>query len=113
MELQTQLQQAEVDAALTAASVTTHGVRLDGRMDRTVGPVVSLDVNLEGIPTKALVDTGSRVALVFLKFIAEVFAQKCQSHMEWGGVRGGEASQAALTDYTRGLCAFIKFGGQS
>lgn len=84
IELRAQLQQAEVDAALAAASVTMHGVRSDGSAKRKVGPVITLDVNLEGTPTRALVDTGSPVTLVSLKFRAEELARKRPGHQSRG-----------------------------
>ena len=59
-----QLQDAEVDAALTRAAATMHTVTPEAEAGAHFGPVLTVEVQLEGTPVKAFLDTGSPVTIV-------------------------------------------------
>ena len=85
-ELRCQLQEAEVDVALAEAAATIHGVQSPGETDACLGPILMVEVECEGTPTKALVDTGSPVTIVSLKFLINALARQRapeQSSTDW------------------------------
>ena len=75
-----QLQLAEVEESLVAATneATLCGISstTDTKGYTELGPSITADVELEGIPIKALLDTGSPVTIVSLEFITEALLKK-------------------------------------
>ncbi len=86
-ELRRRLQAAEVSDALTEAAATMHVITPGKvREDARLGPTPTAKVELEGNPVVALLDTGSPVTIVSLKFLVETLAkqrQKEQSPSDW------------------------------
>ena len=86
-ELRRQLQEAELNEALTKASATMHVIRSTGTSKSAqLGPTPTANVELEGSVTKALLDTGSPVTIVSLQFLLEALARqrpKSQSAEDW------------------------------
>ena len=86
-ELHRQLQEAELNEALTKASATMHVIRSTGTSKSAqLGPTPTANVELEGSVTKALLDTGSPVTIVSLQFLLEALARqrpKSQSAEDW------------------------------
>ena len=67
--------EAEIGAALEDAMTTMHTVTTS-QSDARLGPTLTTEVKLEGIPVKALVDTGSPSTIVSLKFLVEALAKQ-------------------------------------
>ena len=64
-----------VDEAISNALVTMHGIS-GGSGQQQLGPTIWTEVQFEGSPVKALVDTGSPATIVGLKFALKVLATK-------------------------------------
>ena len=79
-ELRKQLQLAEVEESLVAETneATLCGISstTDTKGYTELGPSITADVELEGIPIKTLLDTGSPVTIVSLEFIIEALLKK-------------------------------------
>ena len=76
-ELRRQLQVAEVEEALTAVTATLHGIRPHQGGDKAVlGPTVVGEVELEGTPVQALIDTGSPVTIASLEWLLGALAKQ-------------------------------------
>ena len=56
-ELRHQLQEAEVDAVMTEAATTMHGVYSPNTNNACSGLILTVDVEYKGTPMRALVDT--------------------------------------------------------
>ena len=67
---------------------TLHGVKAQQVMPSVVlGPTLTSEVSLEGVPVKALLDTGSPISIVSLEVFLKACAQNRQSDVtpeEWG-----------------------------
>ena len=87
--LRKELQAAELEEAMTERSTTMHVLESQGSADGsgpTLGPMIFVDVILEGQPVKALVDTGSPVTIVSIKCLLDVMEKlrtPGQSVEEW------------------------------
>ena len=67
-KLRQQLQEAEVEEALERV----HSISSpDAKDNPHLGPIIYLEVQLEGIPVQALLDTGSPATIVSLEFLIE------------------------------------------
>lgn len=91
-ELRHQLQEAEVEEALTAVKATLHGIRSpEASEGSTLGPTIVGEVEFEGVPVKALLDTGSPVTIASLDWVFQALASRHPSGQtvdEWeAGVR--------------------------
>ena len=76
-ELRHELQQIEVDVALEEAVATIHGVTMGGADNQSeLGPTHWAEVAVEGVTTRALLDTGSPATIASLKWILEVLAKE-------------------------------------
>ena len=71
-ELRRQLQEAEVEEALEKAKGTMHGISSpDAKNSPHLGPIIYSEVQLKGVPVRALLDTGSPATIVSLEFLIE------------------------------------------
>ena len=76
-ELRRQLQVAEVEEALTAVTATLHGIRPHQGGDKAaLGPTIVGEVELEGTPVQALIDTGSPVTIASLEWLFGALAKQ-------------------------------------
>ena len=76
-ELRRKLQEAEVEEALSGAVATLHGVTTkEGFKEGRLGPIITSVVNFEGLPVKALLDTGSPVSMVSLELAVRALAKQ-------------------------------------
>ena len=78
----------EIDDAIDQAVATLHGIKPEcSSSDWRLGPTPTNQVNLEGLLTKALLDSGSPVSIVSLDFFIKACIQNRkpeQSPTEWG-----------------------------
>ena len=84
-ELRRQLQELEARVALRAKTDTLHTVAADSQ-ENLLGPTVFVDVLVDGVLAKTLIDTGSPATVISLDFVLDVFAQqrdKGQSPEHW------------------------------
>ena len=79
VSLRQQLQDAEIDAALSEAAATMDTVTPGKGTCTRLGRVLTVEVELEGTPVKALLDTGSPVTIVSLKFLMDALSRQRQS----------------------------------
>ena len=71
-----QLWDAELDQALTDISTTMHTITLQkADVDAQLGPTLTSEVQFEGCPVNALLDTGSPSTIVSLEFFLEALAR--------------------------------------
>ena len=70
--------EAEISAALGDAMTTMHTVTTS-QSDAHLGPTLTAEVSLEGVPVKALVDTGSPSTIVSLKCLIDSLAKQKKS----------------------------------
>ena len=76
-EIRRQLEEAELQEALTRRSATMHGIQSEGASGiAQLGPTPMADVELEGSQTRALLDTGSPVTIVSLQFLLDALAKQ-------------------------------------
>ena len=74
-ELRRQLQEAELEEAITTVEATMHGITPEAlTRGTTMGPTPTARVWLEGKETEALLDTGSPVSIVSLQFLLGALA---------------------------------------
>ena len=71
-DLQRELQEAEMEESIADVSATIHVLNADHSHKSTLGPTLTVQVNFEGVPMKALVDTGSPVTIVSFDFCAHL-----------------------------------------
>lgn len=104
-ELRRQLEEAELQEALSRRSATMHGIRSEEASGSAqLGPTLMADVELEGSQTKALLDTGSPVTIVSLQFLLDALAKQrpeSQSPEDWKAAveKCLEPSKISLHDY--------------
>ena len=82
-----QLHEAEIDVALSEATVTMYNAQPQVSTDAWAWCMATVDVLFEGTSTKALVHTGSPVTIVSLKFLVSALGKQCHStraHMTAG-----------------------------
>ena len=86
-ELGRALQEAEVDESLSEVVATMRVLKTGEREDEsTLGPTLATEVLFEGVPVRALLDTGSPVTIVSLSFLLKALTQqqtKDQTPAEW------------------------------
>ena len=83
-DLRRQHQEAEVAAAVEGAAATVHGVRSDeGGGQAELGPTITAPIKVNGMTTKALVDTGSPVTIASLAFVMKVLLQEREQYATW------------------------------
>ena len=79
--LRQDLREAELAEAVDRATPAAHNVApTPGSSESTLGPSVIVPLGVNGVPTDALVDTGSPATIVSLKFILQVLADSKDSH---------------------------------
>ena len=85
-KLRRQLQEAEVEESMTEVVATMH-VLHTGEENRTfLGPTLTTEVEFEGSPVRALLDTGSPVTIVSMEFLLRTLAKRRhvgQTTEEW------------------------------
>ena len=71
----TNLRQAELETALDWVTATMHGLLSSKEcLGLRLGPTLTAEVEIEGVPVQALVDTGSPATIVSLDLILEALA---------------------------------------
>lgn len=55
---------------------TLHGSSGDANKDVKLGPSITAEVEVEGVPVQALLDTGSPVTIVSLEFLIQALLKK-------------------------------------
>ena len=73
-ELRKQLREAEMAAAVQNTAGTLSMVTTSEGTVSQLGPTIFTSVKVNGVPTKALVDTGSPATIISLKFVLMVLA---------------------------------------
>ena len=85
--LRQQLEEAELEEALGKARGRIHGIcPVDNLQAGQLGPIVNAGVELEGVKTEALLDTGSPASIVSLDFLISARLSRKpieQSQEEW------------------------------
>ena len=82
-ELRRQLQEAERSLTISEVATRLHGIEVE---PREVGPVLTVEVQMEGVPVRALIDTGSPATIIDLEFLVNALAKKHESDQsppEW------------------------------
>ena len=84
------LQEAEVDESLSEVVATMRVLKsANGDKGNSLGPSLSACVEFEGISVKALLDIGSAVTIMSMRFLLEALAKqkpKEQGPTEWAAV---------------------------
>ena len=105
-ELKRQLQEAERAAVASDVAQRLHGI--EGELPATpLGPLPTAEVEIEGVPARALLDTGSPVTIVDLTFVVEALAKKrdaTQTPADW--------IAAVETRFTPPVVLLKSYGGQ-
>ena len=87
VDLHRALQEAEVDESLSEVVATMRVLKsANGDEGNSLGSTPSVCVEFEGIPVEALLDTGSPVTIVSMRFLLKALAKqkpKEQVPMEW------------------------------
>ena len=84
-----QLWDAELDQALTDISTTMHTITLqESDVAAQLGPTLTSEIQFEGCPVKALLDTGSPSTIVSLEFLLEMLAKQKKPEETPTGVAG-------------------------
>ena len=101
-----------VDEAISNVLVTMHGIS-GGSGQQQLGPTIWTEVQFEGSPVKALVDTGSPATIVGLKFALKVLATKRQpgqSPQEWATYVQSRMQQPTVTlqNYSGGTLNVVR-----
>ena len=98
-----QLQELEARVALRAKTDTLHTVAADSQ-ENLLGPTVFVDVLVDGVRAKTLIDTGSPATVISLDFVLDVFAQqrdRGQSPEHWmqNTMKRFSAPEVSLKNY--------------
>ena len=94
-----------LDSALNTITATMHGLTsANQKPGLKLGPTLTTEVEIEGVPVQALLDTGSPATIVSLNLILEVLASqrpKTQSPTDWRAEveKRLEPSMVALQNY--------------
>ena len=75
-DLRCALRKAELTAALEECTTTVHGVMTSEKKSDNLGPTITVSATVNGVPTEALVDTGSPVTILSLMFAMSVLSQE-------------------------------------
>ena len=85
--LKKQLQEAEMEEALLQSRGRIHGIScVDGHREEHLGPVINAQVELDGVMTDALLDTGSPATIISLEYLIEIRSKQRpagQSQGDW------------------------------
>ena len=84
-ELRRQLQEAERSLTISEVATCLHRIEVEPR-EVQLGPVLTVVVQMEGVPVRALIDTGSPATIVDLEFLVNALAktrESDQSPPEW------------------------------
>ena len=78
----TQRQEHELESTLDRVAATMHGLSSSNEVqDSRLGPTLTAEVQVEGVPVQALLDTGSPATIISLDLIVRVLAtQKPKEH---------------------------------
>ena len=106
VDLRRALQEVEVDESLSEV-VATMKVLKSANEDEgnSLGPTLSACVEFEGIPVEALLDTGSPVTIVSMRFLLEALAKqkpKEQDPTEWAAAVKSHLEPLSLTLHNYG-----------
>ena len=107
-------QDSVLDAALTTITATLHGLTpANQRAGLELGPTLTTEVELEGVPVQALLDTGLPATIVSLNLILELLASKrpkAQSPADWRKEveKRLEPSTVTLQNYGGGQLSLIR-----
>ena len=104
MELRCALQEAELEESLSQVSATMHVLTRKDRDGSSLEPTPIVEVLFEGVPTHALLDTGSPVTIVSLSFVLQALAKKGEpdsNRVGAGGQGAAESSKAHTTELRR------------
>ena len=94
-----------LDSALNTITATMHGLTsANQKPGLKLGPTLTTEVEIEGVPVQALLDTGSPATIVSLNLLLEVLASqrpKSQSPTDWRAEveKRLEPSMVALQNY--------------
>ena len=76
-ELRCALREAELEEAISTVSTIIHSVEPDEKKETlTLGPTLTTDPTIEGVPTQGMIDTGSPVTIVSLPFMLNALAKQ-------------------------------------
>ena len=76
-QLRDQLRKVELEAALHENRATLHGISApNSRGDIQLGPSINAEIELEGMPVQALLDTGSPATIVSLELVLQALWRK-------------------------------------
>lgn len=76
-ELRCTLREAELEEAISTVSTIIHSVEPDEKKETlTLGPTLTTDPTIEGVPTQDMIDTGSPVTIVSLPFMLNALAKQ-------------------------------------
>ena len=74
--LRRELHKVEVAAAVGVTAGVMHTVAAAGKEPKCqLGPVIFTTIEVNGVPAKTLVDTGSPATIISLEFVLDVFAK--------------------------------------
>ena len=100
------LQEVEVDESLSEVVATMRVLKsANGDEGNSLGPTLSACVVFEGIPVEALLDTGSPVTIVSMRFLLEALAKqkpKEQGPTEWAAAVKSHLEPLSLTLHNYG-----------
>ena len=106
VDLRRDLQEAEVDESLSEVVATVRVLKsTNGDEGITLGPTLSACVEFEGSPIEALLDNGSPVTIVSMRFLLEALAKqklKEQDPMEWAAAVKSRLEPPSLTLHNYG-----------
>ena len=99
LELRRELHRAELEEALEEVSGVLGVLQSDTTSSTTgLGPTAFASVSVNGVATKALVDTGSPATIISLKFILKVLAGQ-KTPNQTAAVEGGGLQKVSDTRY--------------
>ena len=106
VHLRRAVQEAEVDESLSEVVATMRVLKsANGDEGNSLGPTLSAWVEFEGIPVEALLDTGSPVTIVSMRFLLEALAKqkpKEQDPTEWAAAVKSRLEPPSLTLHNYG-----------
>ena len=73
VKLRQELNEAVKEAAISEVTDTMHGITTGQK--GSLGPIVQMSISVNGLPTQALLDTGSPASTMSLKFALEILKQ--------------------------------------
>ena len=73
VKLRQELNEAVKEAAISEGTDTMHGITTGQK--GSLGPIVQMSISVNGLPTQALLDTGSPASIMSLKFALEILKQ--------------------------------------